>query len=277
MSIKLVAIDMDGTTFDNKGQISELNIEAICRACRMGIFIVPATGRSFYELPRQIYEIEEIQYFVVSNGAVVCNRDGIPLYTNEIPFDSAAEILDILEQYDVMKELYIAGRPMAEQAKLSEASFRYYNIDPKYFSVLLEARQPIESAAGYLHQKQYAVEKLNLFFKSLSQRSGFIEKMGTFAEAVELTSSMDNNVEINKRGANKGAGLAALCSKLHIPAQKVLAMGDSDNDITMLRYAGTGVAVSNACNALKQAADFITCSNDENAVAEVLKNFVFPT
>ncbi len=275
MSIKLVAIDMDGTTFDNQGLISEQNLKAIRRANEMGVLVVPTTGRAFYEVPSQIYEIESCSYFVVSNGAVVCDREGNAFYTDLIHYKTAKTILQILEQYDVMPELYINGRPLADEEKRNYDSFRYYEIHPKYYSVLLEERQGVPDFYDYFRHKQMDVEKFNLFFKHLNEREAFIRRMRPYADEIELTSSMTNNLEINKRGANKGSGLAHLCCRLGIQPEEVLAMGDSENDLTMLRYAGTAVAVANAYHVLKQAADHITVSNDESAVAKVLEEFVF--
>lgn len=275
MRIELIAMDLDGTTLDNRGHISQANVEAVRRACQSGVLVVPATGRAFHELPEELVAIEEIRYFVVSNGAMVMNREKECLYSNLIPFDVAAEILRVLEQYDVMPELYIHGRPVAEQSKMTVESFRYYNIHPKYFGVLKDTRMGVESVSAYLHQKRSDVEKCNLFFRHLEQRAAFMEKMEALSADVEVTSSMVNNVEVNCRGANKGSGLAHLCAALHILPDAVLAIGDSDNDVAMLRYAQASVAVANASDEVKKAAAFVTVSNEENAVARTLEKFVF--
>lgn len=275
MSIRLVAIDMDGTTFNNQGVISKENIEAIQKACSRGVYVVPATGRAFKEVPEQIFEIEDVHYMVLSNGASVCTREGGIIYSDQIDYEVAINILELLKDFDVMTELYLGGQPVAQASKMTEESFRYYNIQPKYFGVLRDSRMGVDDVYAYLRQKRFDVEKLNLFFRDLGERADFIKRMKAFQEDVELTSSMTNNVEVNKRGANKGAGLAHLCCKLRIQPSEVLAMGDSDNDITMLRYADTAVAVGNACDSLKKAANYITVTNDEHAVARALKEFVF--
>lgn len=275
MSIKLAAIDLDGTTFDNKGHITSENLNAIRRACAQGIFVVPATGRAFYELPQEIMAIDAIRYFVVSNGARVTDRAFATLCEDGIDFETAQRVMEALAPYDVLKELYVDGQPMAEDAKRNRDAFVHYNIHPKYFDVLLESRKGIVNLDSYFINRQPAVEKFNLFFRDLSERAAFMAAMEQMQDRVEVTSSMVNNVEVNRRGVNKGTGLAHLCTVLSIAPDEVLALGDSDNDMAMLRYAGMAVAVANACPALKQVAGCETVSNDENAVAAAFEKFIF--
>lgn len=275
MSIKLVAIDLDGTTFDNKGVISEENIQAIKRAAKMGVYVVPTTGRAFYELPKAITEISELEYFVVSNGASVTSRDNHQVYKDDIPFSVAKKIVDIIKRYDIMPELYIDGEPIAQKDKMNRECFEYYEIHQKYFQVLVEQRKGVDDIFNYFENKGMDVEKFNLFFKTKEERRKFVGEISELEDFIEVTSSMDINLEINKKGANKGAGLIQLCELLGLESHQVMAIGDSDNDITMLKFAGTAVAVANACRSLKVVANNFTVSNDESAIAAALNEFVF--
>lgn len=275
MDIKLVAIDLDGTTFDNKGVISRENIEAIKRANSMGIYVVPTTGRAFYELPVAISSISELEYFVVSNGASVTNRDNRQIYKDEIPFDIARKIVEIIKKHNIMPELYLDGEPIAQKDKMNKECFEYFEIDKKYFDVLIEQRKGVDDIFEYFETKKMDVEKFNLFFKTKEERREFVKEIGVFGDFIEVTSSMESNLEINKKGANKGTGLVHLCQLLGIDSDQVMAIGDSDNDITMLRFAGTAVAVANACRSLKVVANNFTVSNDESAIAVALNEFVF--
>lgn len=275
MNIKLVAIDLDGTTFDNKGVISFENIEAIKKATKMGIYVVPTTGRAFYELPEAITSISELEYFVVSNGASVTNRDNRQVYKDEIPFAVAKKIVDKIKKYDIMPELYIDGEPIAQKNKMNRECFEYYEIHQKYFEVLVEQRKGVDDIFEYFENKGMDVEKFNLFFKTREERRKFVGEISEFEDFIEVTSSMEINLEINKKGANKGAGLIQLCQLLGIDRDEVMAVGDSDNDITMLKFAGTAVAVANACRSLKVVANNFTVSNDESAISAALNEFVF--
>lgn len=273
MNIKLVAIDLDGTTFDNQGNISQKNVDAIEHACSQGVFVVPATGRAFFELPSQINACKGIQYFVTSNGASVTDRAGTVIVEHKIKYELAVQILELIKEYDIMTELYIDGHAYTKLANMNEATFRHYKIQPKYFSVLLEARTGVADVLAYLHTKQASVEKFNLFFSKQAERQTFLQRMEAMNQVVEITNSMTNNLEINAFGANKGTGLEQLCKVLSISPCEVLAIGDSDNDVSMFHFAHTAVAVANACDELKKVATHHTVSNDEHAVATAINEF----
>ena len=89
-----------------------------------------------------------------------------------------------------------------------------------------------------------------------------------------MTSSVPNNIEVNIRAANKGNALRILCNHLGIDLSQTMAFGDGGNDITMLRCAGTGVAMANACREAKEAADDVTADNEKDGVAVYLEKHV---
>ena len=89
-----------------------------------------------------------------------------------------------------------------------------------------------------------------------------------------VTSSAIHNIEFNHPNATKGNALAFLCNHLHIQTQEVIAIGDSENDISMLQFAGVGVAMGNADKIVKDSANFLTCENDKNGVAFALNKLL---
>ncbi|MGL4282527.1 MAG: HAD-IIB family hydrolase [Eubacterium aggregans] len=84
----------------------------------------------------------------------------------------------------------------------------------------------------------------------------------------------ENNLEINNPTANKGDGLKHLCGRLNISGDEVMAIGDSNNDIEMLKYAGLAVAMGNGGELVKQVSDYVTTTNDDGGVALALDRFI---
>jgi Cof subfamily protein (haloacid dehalogenase superfamily) len=93
-------------------------------------------------------------------------------------------------------------------------------------------------------------------------------------ERAALTQALTNSVEILPLGASKGAGVARLLADLGIDPQRVMAIGDAENDVEMLQLVGTGVAMGNAVARLKAVADHVVAGNDEDGVAEAIGRFV---
>ncbi len=106
-------------------------------------------------------------------------------------------------------------------------------------------------------------EKLDEIVKELS-----------YYDDLELTNSLPTNIEINPKGVSKASALERVCEELGITMQQVLAAGDSLNDIKMIQAAGVGVAMGNAQDAIKQAADYVTETNEQDGVGKAIEKFV---
>ena len=274
MNIKLVAIDLDGTTFNDKSEISNENITAIKKALAKGIFIVPCTGRGYFEIPQEILNIDGIKYSVLSNGGSVFDMtEKISIYSNDLDFEISKAILNLTKKYDSMVEIYYKGQPYSE--KNINETFKHFTIHEKYFDVLINSRKQVDNIYDFFENNCDGSEKLNLFFANSNERQDFWDTVvNNFSDKIEITSSMPCNIEINKFGANKGDGLRQLCKILNIDMSDVLAMGDSDNDIPMLKAAGFSVAVGNAMESTKAAANEVTVKNTESAVAKVFEKYL---
>ena len=133
--------------------------------------------------------------------------------------------------------------------------------------MLHELRQPVPELKSFLRQRCLDVQKIQLFTPDSELR---IELMMSLPERFDnlcVSSSISTNVEINQIHANKGEALLALAEHLGISRESTMAFGDGLNDLSMLREAGIGVAMSNACNEAKQLSDWVSLSCDEDGVA----------
>lgn len=273
MAIKLAATDLDGTLIASNGEISTENFEAMEKAVKEGLYIVPTTGRSFYEMPEELRERKSYTHCICSNGAVIFDRDGNEIWKSTFSKENTLELFSILSEYDTMIEVYTKGVPVTEKSKLTKKSYIHYRVEENYHDVLTASRKGVENLEAFLTESKEGAEMFNIFFSDADERKEAFERIGKL-EYTELTTSMASNMEILQRRVNKGSSLKMLCEKLKVKKEEVMAMGDSRNDLTLLSAAGTALAVANACDDLKKVADEVICSCDESAMAFALKRYV---
>lgn len=271
--IKLAATDLDGTLISSNGEISNENFEAMENAMNNGLYVVPTTGRSFYEMPESLREKKTYTHCICSNGAVIFDRDGKEIWKSTFSKAETMELFSILSEYDTMIEVYTKGTPVTEKSKLTKESYIHYRVEENYHDVLTATRKRTENLESFLMENDEGAEMFNIFFSDADERKEAFERIGKLNN-VELTTSMESNMEILQRSVNKGSSLTMLCEKLNVKKEEVMAMGDSRNDLTLLSAAGTALAVANACDDLKQVADEVICSCDESAMAYALSRFV---
>ena len=131
-----------------------------------------------------------------------------------------------------------------------------------------------KNLASLLTDDNYKIEMFDVFFRNQSERekckAELLEKYGD----IEITTSMDNNLEIMKKGVNKGTGLLNLSKISKIELENIIVLGDSENDLTAFKAAKRKYAVSNACEKIKSLADKVICSNDEHIMEYMKKELV---
>ena len=117
------------------------------------------------------------------------------------------------------------------------------------------------------------MDKVQGLFADMKEREQAWQELKQF-DSLELVGSLKYNIEINAAGVNKGKGLLELGEILGISREEIMAFGDGDNDIAMLREVGFGVAMQNADEEVKAVADYVTGSNDEDGVTKAIARFV---
>lgn len=272
MTYKILANDLDGTTIDDNGDISQSNIDAIRRAAQECFLVVPTTGRTLYEIPPILLEEKSIEYFIFSNGCAIYRRGYGIIYKDTFDHSLVDKIVGILSRYDAMIEVYADAHPHADRDKLNEDKYNYYRIDPIYHSVMEETRVGVDDIIAFSQSAD--VEMLNIFFRSMDEREECMKLLADIDE-ISITSSMTNNIEVLQSHCNKGTGIRKLAEILGISTDSVIAVGDSPNDITAMEASGLSLAVANACDELKKHTDAVICSNNDNVIPYILDNYVF--
>jgi HAD superfamily hydrolase (TIGR01484 family) len=242
---KLVALDMDGTLLNDRQEISEVNAEWIQKALAAGVKICFATGRGFQSALPYAEQLKLETPMITVNGSEIWTR---PHVLHRRSFLSGAAV----------KRLH-------ELAVTYDTWFWAYTVEG-----LLNKEQWLKPGADWdsPHWLKFG------YFTEEADILPEIRKTIASWGSLEITNSSLQNLEINPEGVTKAAAIRELCGLLDIEMSQVVAMGDSLNDLAMIREAGLGVAMGNAQDTVKQEADFITLTNNQNGVAHVLKEFV---
>ena len=261
-AVKLIALDLDGTIISHSTNYSDKVIETINSASTQGVNVVVCTGRVLGEIPEDIRKISGIKYFITSNGSSIVNHNSELLYTDTIEKYTARQIFDILADYKVLIDLYIGGKGYMQ--KSDSLILDEYNVRDGFENVLLTSREMKDDIMAFYNETEPKLEKINLFFADKKERSEAIYRISRLDPAPKIAYSMDYNLEITSSTCCKGQGLQFLANLLNISMSEVMAVGDSNNDISMLKLAGIPVAMGNSPETVKQAAVFITdtCEND---------------
>lgn len=269
--IKMIAFDLDGTLLTTDKKLTEYTRDVLNRAVETGIEIVPATGRPLMGVPEEFFTFPGVRYIVCSNGArIVSADDKRTLDARLLSFEDAKEILAVFKEYDTMRDIFYDGRGYTEEEKFSEIE-RYFST-PAMIQYIRTSRTPVKDIDGLFLREHRAVDKVQALFASLQERDKALERIRKLA--CEPSCALKNNIEVNAAGVHKGTALLCLGERLGIRREEIMAFGDGTNDAKMLKTAGVGVAMANAALEVKDAADAITLSNDEEGVAVYIDSHV---
>lgn len=270
MDIRLIAMDLDGTALQNDHQSVTLRLlAALEEAHRRGIAIAPVTGRQYKLLPGFLREHPAWENLaVLCNGAQVRHLGtGETLFSLSIPSDALNMLLKLAAKYDLPVEfsvdstLYLTERSVQLQKPWPNLAFHRDTI-------LVSNGRIVESLEPVCENN---VEKVNLLCICENIREAVLRDLADIPVCAVWASG--TSMEITHREASKGNGVRQLCRLLEIPMERVMALGDSGNDITMLREAGLGIAMGNAPDFVKAAADAVTESNGNDGAAIAIERY----
>lgn len=269
--IRLIGLDLDGTTLTTDKRLTPHTKEVLEACIRQGIEVLPATGRVWSGIPEELTSMEGVRYVISSNGAAVVElATGKAVYTNGIAWDRALEIFDILESYDTFYDAYALGNGWCEGRFYDNLDD--FGIESFLQPMIKKSRTRIDSLREWVKEHKAPVEKINMFFLEEETRQRAFRELRQIPD-LAVTCSLTNNLEINHYTCNKGDALLNLGKILGIPMEQIMACGDGNNDLEMVRDAGLGVAMENGEDAVKEAADYVTATNDAEGVARAIEIF----
>ena len=269
LKYRIIAFDLDGTLLTTDKRVSAANAEALRRAAEAGAYIVPATGRILKGIPAEILAFPFLRYAVTVNGAMAEDlQEGTILYHAGIDRGRALEILSFLDTEDVIYDSYMNGWGKMTRSHYEKAEA--YAPDEHFLKMIRTLRTPVDDLKEYIRTSGEPIEKVQFFARNPAERDRIMAEVGKRFPEMCLTYSSVQNLEINSREATKGNALMALAKHLGIPAEEVMAIGDSTNDLSMIRAAGCGVVMGNGLPEVLKEADYVTAGNDEDGVAKAV-------
>jgi Cof subfamily protein (haloacid dehalogenase superfamily) len=268
MDIRLVALDLDDTLLQQDLTISNANREACKAVSDLGVFVILASGRTIHSMEKYARELGiagQGNYLVCYNGAEIWDMgSGADLYERRIPPKLCREIVRLLTDRGFPFQFYLdSGRILASRRN------KWTDMDSKLTGLPIDVIDDLEPhmARGQL---KFVVggdpDELPRLYAELTT---------LLAGKAEILISKPYFLEILAEGTDKGDALEVLAERLGMGMDSVLAIGDAQNDLGMVEKAGFGCAPSNAIPAVRRAARYVSpFSNDEDAVAEILRHFI---
>lgn len=275
-AVKLIALDLDGTLFNSQSQISAHNIDTIKKANEAGATVVISTGRPYSGLSFEQLKGSGIRFAITTNGSAIYEiESGKCLFEEAMDEDIILPILDFLLTKDIHMDAFIGGKGYTP-VQCVAAGQKLAN-PPALKHYILNTRVRVDNLPLFIHENQLKVQKMTLNFYPEGDIFKDREEVRKYLEsnpAVTTVSGGYNNLEFTRADVNKGVGLQKMAQLLDIPVAQTMAVGDTENDLAIIRAAGVGVAMGNATAAVKSAADYITTSNDEDGVAAAIAHFL---
>ncbi|MGI6007429.1 MAG: HAD family hydrolase [Ruminococcus sp.] len=273
MRIRCVALDLDRTTLNKEGKLGQANQRALEELIQKGICVVIASGRSFHTLPSDVMKIQGIQYAVTSNGAAVyrvTDRECIKRYT--LKKEAVTAVMKSLEGEDVAYEAFLDGYAYADRTFIEDPV--RYGTSLKGVEYIRKTRKASQDIVKFIYENANRLESMDVVVPDRNRKEYLWKKIQKSAPDVYITSSVEQLIELSDRQAGKHSGLRFVTGLLHIPPEEVAAFGDGDNDVDMLKFAGYGIAMENASEKCRQAANYITKHHDKDGVAYGLREIL---
>lgn len=263
--IRLIAIDIDGTLLNPQNEMTPRVEKAIRGVLAQDIQIVLATGKSRNAALPFIEKLGILSAGIFLQGLILNDVQGKVLHQQTLDTNLLLRALTILEDRGFQAILYSGTRILVRHRspETDAALIPFHEPAP-------EAIGPLQNVAGVLPINKLLIVGEPQAVTALRWQLGHVvSSAGRLMQA-----GWPNMLELLPSGASKGAMLARLLADLEIPPSAVMAIGDAENDIEMIRLAGIGVAMGNASAPVKEAARWVTASNDEDGVAVALEKYI---
>ncbi|MDO4667240.1 MAG: Cof-type HAD-IIB family hydrolase [Streptococcus sp.] len=267
--IKLIALDMDGTLLNNKKEIPQAHIRAIHQAIEKGVKLVLCTGRPLVGVKPYYQQLglgSENEYIIVDNGcATHQSKDWKLVNYHELSRE------DILYLYEISKQTSVQLTVFDEE--------RYLIIGEKPSDLVT-----YDAGLVFTTPKEISIEEAtsgkNILFQAMflapSKELDHFQKTyeSQLDQHFSVVRSQEYIYEAMPKQVTKATALKELADKLAIQPEEIMAIGDANNDLEMLEFAGLGIAMGNAPEHVKQLADAVTDSNENNGVATAIEKFI---
>lgn len=271
LKYKLICIDLDGTLLNDNKEVSIENIKIIQEAIKKGVVICITTGR-ILKFVDKYNDILNISIPVIASNGSIIYYNNEEFEINSLTLEEILEIKKIASKYNVDVYLNTDDSVICEKKIPSDYSYKVLNekVIDKYKVKVIE---------NYPFEKLFSNGKSNVV-KAICINKNDLEEIRKVRKELEesvkfqVSSAEYEYCEINPKGVSKGGAVEKLAKKLNIEMDEVICIGDGGNDLEMLKKAGFSVAMKNGMISVKEIADYITESNNDNGVGKVIKDLV---
>lgn len=266
MTIKLIALDLDGTLLNSEKKISVANQAALAAAHARGVKIVLTTGRPLAAVEPYLAELNLLhadEYAITFNGGLVQTNDGGILDQVGFSYQDVATIRQVTESLGLPLDVVQGGDVYVLSAQ-RDSLYPTCNPMLNYLPTQFEDLDP-----NALYNKAVTATEPAFIDAQMSKIPSELH------EQFEIFKSRDILLEWSPKGVHKANGLRRLIDHLGLDVSQVMACGDEENDLSMIKWAGLGVVMQNGTAVVKAAADIVTpMTNDEDAVAWAVQHYV---
>ena len=280
--IQIIASDMDGTLLNDEMTISKFNADAIKKAQKKGVHFIVSSGRCWYEV-KPLLEKFDIKCPMISiNGGLVLDENGKTVVSTPVPPSIARQIMARLKRAGLYFEVVTKNgvcsddkskrienfaellssiqpdTPFKLAVSLASARMELVNIQyvKDYNDILEDPHNPIYKIVAFSQDGPKVLDPLRAEFDANPE--------------LVVTSSGERNIEINHVNAQKGIALQRYADSLNIPMDNVMAIGDNNNDVSMLKVAGVSYAMANGTDEVKAITNHLAESNVDDGVGKAI-------
>jgi hypothetical protein len=275
MSIRLVAIDLDGTLLNSRREVSEGNRRALLQAVERDVQVVIVTGRRFHSALPLVSQLPCVVNLITSNGALIANSSGEVLHRDFLPQQVAREVLEAVREFRPYSVaiFHTAGRgqvTMQDNAAADGPLNWYTQNSPQCLRLVpdLESALDTDPIQVMIGGPPSRIEPAETRLEGSAVRPRIHVTWTKY-----LTTDI-SILDILNRGCSKGRALRIWAERCGIQPREIMALGDNFNDLEMLQYAGLPVLMGNHCPDLHRPEWIKTLANDEDGVAAAIQNYV---
>ncbi len=271
MEYKLIALDLDGTLLDDSENISEKNIQTIKKAKEKGTRIILTTGRSYRSAKKYINQLNLNDPVITFNGALIHNKDKI-IHKIVIDDSLVKDIIIFLKDLDFAPIVYPDDN-LKYYETLGTFKNEFYDFSKGYEKELVKVKDITKIDWKNVLRISVIAEKPDIAFLHSELKKRYGSKIKTVDTFFFIWGFWI--FEILPAECSKSNALSFICDLYKIKREEVIAVGDNNNDLDMINWAGLGVAMKNSLDNIFREADYVTeNSNNEDGVAEVIEKFI---
>ena len=267
---KLVAIDLDGTLVTDEKELTKKTIEVIKQVSKKGVKVMISSGRSFYRLEKYIDALDlrkKNQCTICFNGGMIIeNTTKETLYSKNLDGQEVEELIQLGKTLGLPIMVYARDMQYVEKIPEDEQKNKK-NLKGMHLKVVNFKELDFTKEQNYIYKICF-IDKPEVI---IEKRKQIPEEL---LEKYEMTSSIPEYLEIVKKGIKKSEAIKFVMQKYDIKQEEVMTIGDGENDVEMLHFAGLGIAMGNANDYVKSFANDITTSNHQDGVANAIEKYI---